>query len=182
MPADRRARARFRAALRLRRLDHYSRGTVQLILQHDLHQPHRVCRRLPRSASPRPRRRATCTTGCYRQPDYTSFCDINETVSCTQAYLSRYGSFLGRAGGAVRCPLVRARAVFMRCRAVQRTLRESAPGYVFALSPQSALRSCCTSAGPRIFVLKDVLRAVRDHLCRRDRDCSSFPVERRRFP
>ncbi len=29
------------------------------------------------------------------QPGYLSFCDINETVSCQQAYLSRYGSFLG---------------------------------------------------------------------------------------
>jgi uncharacterized membrane protein/protein-disulfide isomerase len=28
-------------------------------------------------------------------PAYTSFCDINQTVSCTQAYLSRYGSFQG---------------------------------------------------------------------------------------
>ena len=28
-------------------------------------------------------------------PGYTSFCDVNATVSCTQAYLSRYGSFLG---------------------------------------------------------------------------------------
>ena len=26
-------------------------------------------------------------------PGYTSFCDVNATVSCTQAYLSRYGSF-----------------------------------------------------------------------------------------
>jgi vitamin-K-epoxide reductase (warfarin-sensitive) len=28
-------------------------------------------------------------------PGYTSFCDVNATVSCTQAYLSRYGSVLG---------------------------------------------------------------------------------------
>jgi uncharacterized membrane protein/protein-disulfide isomerase len=28
-------------------------------------------------------------------PSYTSFCDVNATVSCTQAYLSRYGSFMG---------------------------------------------------------------------------------------
>ena len=30
-----------------------------------------------------------------RNPDYHSFCDINATVSCTQAYLSRYGSIAG---------------------------------------------------------------------------------------
>ena len=29
------------------------------------------------------------------QPGYTSFCDINQTVNCQQAYLSRYGSVRG---------------------------------------------------------------------------------------
>jgi protein-disulfide isomerase len=29
------------------------------------------------------------------QPTYASFCDVSVTVSCTQAYLSRYGSILG---------------------------------------------------------------------------------------
>src|SRR4026209_1039348 len=28
-------------------------------------------------------------------PGYSSFCDANATVNCTQAYLSQYGSFLG---------------------------------------------------------------------------------------
>ena len=28
-------------------------------------------------------------------PTYTSFCDVSASVSCTQAYLSKYGSFLG---------------------------------------------------------------------------------------
>ena len=28
-------------------------------------------------------------------PSFSSFCDVNATVSCTQAYLSPYGSFLG---------------------------------------------------------------------------------------
>ena len=28
-------------------------------------------------------------------PSYTSFCDVNPSVSCAQAYLSRYGSILG---------------------------------------------------------------------------------------
>jgi uncharacterized membrane protein/protein-disulfide isomerase len=28
-------------------------------------------------------------------PAYTSFCDVNQTVSCTQAYLSKYGSVRG---------------------------------------------------------------------------------------
>jgi uncharacterized membrane protein len=30
-----------------------------------------------------------------RDPGYTSFCDINESVSCTQVYLSRFGSVRG---------------------------------------------------------------------------------------
>src|SRR6266508_4491509 len=29
------------------------------------------------------------------EPSYSSFCDVNATVNCTQAYLSQYGSFLG---------------------------------------------------------------------------------------
>src|SRR5689334_9741079 len=28
-------------------------------------------------------------------PNYSSFCDVNATVNCTQAYLSRYGSLFG---------------------------------------------------------------------------------------
>ena len=28
-------------------------------------------------------------------PGYASFCDVNAQVSCTQAYLSQYGSFMG---------------------------------------------------------------------------------------
>src|SRR5215218_3588405 len=30
-----------------------------------------------------------------RNPDYSSFCDINATVSCKAAYLSRFGSIGG---------------------------------------------------------------------------------------
>ncbi len=28
-------------------------------------------------------------------PSYSSFCDVNATVSCTQAYTSKYGSVFG---------------------------------------------------------------------------------------
>jgi uncharacterized membrane protein len=28
-------------------------------------------------------------------PSYTSFCDVNPAVSCTEAYLSRFGSVRG---------------------------------------------------------------------------------------
>ena len=30
-----------------------------------------------------------------QNPAYASFCDVNATVSCTQAYLSPYGSLFG---------------------------------------------------------------------------------------
>lgn len=30
-----------------------------------------------------------------KNPDYASFCDINSTITCKQAYLSRFGSFAG---------------------------------------------------------------------------------------
>ena len=30
-----------------------------------------------------------------QNPSYSSFCDVSATVSCTQAYLSRYGSLFG---------------------------------------------------------------------------------------
>ena len=29
------------------------------------------------------------------QPGYTSFCDVSERVSCTDAYMSRFGSLAG---------------------------------------------------------------------------------------
>ena len=42
-------------------------------------------------------------------PSYTSFCDVNQTVSCTQAYLLALWQLPGRAGGAARRHLVRVR-------------------------------------------------------------------------
>lgn len=68
------------------------------------------------------------------QPSYTSFCDVNETVSCTQAYLSRYGSFIGvpvALFGVAFFVLVLALALLARGRT---HVAESAPGYIFALS------------------------------------------------
>ena len=68
------------------------------------------------------------------QPSYTSFCDVNETVSCTQAYLSSYGSFLGvpvALAGAMFFVLVLMLARVARGRT---HAAESAPGYIFAIS------------------------------------------------
>jgi uncharacterized membrane protein/protein-disulfide isomerase len=68
-------------------------------------------------------------------PGYTSFCDVNATVSCTQAYLSPYGSFLG-------VPVAVAGVFFFLLifllvaigGAEKSRVRESVPAYVFALS------------------------------------------------
>lgn len=69
------------------------------------------------------------------EPSYTSFCDINTTVSCTQAYLSRYGSLWGIP---VALPGVFFFVVvlllgFLSGRERAQT-RETAPAYIFALS------------------------------------------------
>lgn len=68
-------------------------------------------------------------------PSYTSFCDVNASVSCTQAYLSQYGSVLG-------VPVAIAGVIFFAVAAVLAGVagsaasraRENAAGYVFLLS------------------------------------------------
>jgi uncharacterized membrane protein/protein-disulfide isomerase len=68
-------------------------------------------------------------------PTYTSFCDVNATVSCTQVYLSRYSTFRGipvALFGAiwfVGAALLAVSGVVARPNA-----RESAPGSLFAAS------------------------------------------------
>ena len=69
------------------------------------------------------------------QPGYTSFCDVNATVSCTEAYLSRYGSFWGvpvALGGVLFFALVFAIAGAGGRMSV--ASRDNVPGYVFSLS------------------------------------------------
>ncbi len=69
------------------------------------------------------------------QPDYSSACDINASWSCTQAYLSSYGSFAGvpvAIGGMAFFVLVLLLAGFGG--SVKSRIRETAPGYIFALS------------------------------------------------
>ena len=68
-------------------------------------------------------------------PTYTSFCDVNATVSCTQAYLSPYGSIWG-------VPVALAGVFFfvlvlLLAGVAGRTsspARDAAPAYIFALS------------------------------------------------
>jgi uncharacterized membrane protein/protein-disulfide isomerase len=67
-------------------------------------------------------------------PTYASFCDVNSTWSCTEAYTSRFGSFAGvpvALLGVLFFVLVLGLIVI----SVQSpTTRENLPGYVFALS------------------------------------------------
>src|SRR5215203_1433616 len=69
------------------------------------------------------------------KPEYSSFCDVSATVSCTSAYTSRYGSFMG-------VPVAIAGVVFFvfvlaLVGAAGRPgspASENVPGYVFAMS------------------------------------------------
>lgn len=68
-------------------------------------------------------------------PGYTSFCDVSGTISCTQAYLSQYGSLWG-IPVALAGVLFFATILFIVGFAGQRSVkdRENVPAYVFALS------------------------------------------------
>ena len=75
------------------------------------------------------------------EPGYTSVCDVNATVSCTQAYLSQYGSLWGipvALGGVLFFALVllmltlAARPVVAKQKIP--SYRENIPAYLFALS------------------------------------------------
>ena len=69
-------------------------------------------------------------------PGYTSFCDVNEAISCTQAYLSQYGSLWGvpvALGGVVYFAVVFL-LVLLAGRSPVKNARENVPAYVFALS------------------------------------------------
>ena len=69
------------------------------------------------------------------RPGYTSFCDVNATVSCTQAYLSQYGSLWGipvALGGVFFFTFVLLMAGWGGGRTAQ--ARENVPGYIFVAS------------------------------------------------
>src|SRR5258707_3362445 len=68
-------------------------------------------------------------------PAYRSFCDVNATVSCTQVYMSRF-STVGGIPVAVFGALwfVVAALLTVGGLTARPTLRESMPGYLFALS------------------------------------------------
>jgi uncharacterized membrane protein/predicted DsbA family dithiol-disulfide isomerase len=66
-------------------------------------------------------------------PTYTSFCDVSATVSCTEAYTSRYGSFAGipvAIFGAIWFAF--AGLLSVAGLSARPAVRESVPGYLFA--------------------------------------------------
>ena len=68
-------------------------------------------------------------------PRYTSFCDINTTVSCTQVYLSRYSTVAGVPVAIFGVIWFAGVLLLLLAGSVgPHVLRESVPGYLFALS------------------------------------------------
>ncbi len=90
-----------------------------------------------------------------RNPDYHSFCDINATVSCTQAYLSRYGSIAGvpvAVGGVLFFGFALLMVWGSRTKS---RVEDSAPAYLFAVSTL-ALAVVLYLAYASFFILKEV--------------------------
>ena len=70
------------------------------------------------------------------EPNYSSFCDVNETVCCQQVFKSQYGSVFGvpvAAGGAIWSALVLMLSAW-GMRAPRSEEASRAAGYVFLLS------------------------------------------------
>jgi uncharacterized membrane protein/predicted DsbA family dithiol-disulfide isomerase len=90
-----------------------------------------------------------------KNPDYSSFCDVNATVSCKAAYLSRYGSVAG-VPVAVGGVLFFAWVLLMLWGARGKSrIKDSAPAYIFAGSTL-ALAVVLYLAYASFFVLKEV--------------------------
>jgi uncharacterized membrane protein len=88
-------------------------------------------------------------------PDYSSFCDINATVSCRAAYLSRYGS-IGGVPVAVGGIIFFAWVLLMLWGATEKSrIKDSAPAYLFAGSTL-ALAFVLYLAYASFFILKEV--------------------------
>ena len=90
-----------------------------------------------------------------KNPDYSSFCDINATVSCKAAYLSRYGSVAGvpvAVGGILFFTWV---LLLMWGSRGKSRIQDSAPAYIFAGSTLGARRPLYL-AYASFFILKEV--------------------------
>jgi uncharacterized membrane protein/protein-disulfide isomerase len=70
-----------------------------------------------------------------RDPRYTSFCDVNDTVSCTEAYLSPWGSLFGVPVALFGMLFfVAVLGLLVAERRAAPAVRENVPAYVFAMS------------------------------------------------
>ena len=90
-----------------------------------------------------------------KNPDYSSFCDINATVSCKAAYLSRYGSVAGvpvAVGGILFFAWV---LLLLWGSSGKSRIKDSAPAYIFAGSTL-ALAVSLYLAYASFFILKEV--------------------------
>jgi uncharacterized membrane protein len=68
-------------------------------------------------------------------PTYRSFCDVSTTVSCTQVYQSRFGTFLGIPVAIFGALFFVATVLLSAAGLTARPqVRESVPGYLFVLS------------------------------------------------
>jgi uncharacterized membrane protein/protein-disulfide isomerase len=88
-------------------------------------------------------------------PDYSSFCDINATVSCKQAYLSRFGSVAGvpvALGGVIFFALA---LLFVWAGRARSRAADSVPAYLFAWST-IGLAVVLYLAYASFFILKEV--------------------------
>jgi uncharacterized membrane protein/predicted DsbA family dithiol-disulfide isomerase len=66
-------------------------------------------------------------------PTYSSFCDVNASVSCTDAYASRFGAFRGIPVAVIGAVWFAFAALLSLVGLTARPdIRESAPGYLFA--------------------------------------------------
>ena len=66
-------------------------------------------------------------------PTYTSFCDVNATISCTQVYMSRFSTFRGIPVAIFGAIWFAAAALVALAGLVgSDNVRENAPGYLFA--------------------------------------------------
>ena len=71
-------------------------------------------------------------------PAYRSFCDVNETISCTQVYLSRFSTFRGIPVALFGATAFAAAGLLATSALTARpAVRENVPGYLFVLSTVS---------------------------------------------
>jgi hypothetical protein len=111
-----------------------------------------------------------------QNPDYSSFCDINATVSCKAAYLSRYGSIAGvpvAVGGIVFFVWV---LLMLWASTGKSRIRDSAPAYLFA-GRRSGSRSCSISPTRRFSSSRKSVRCA-SRPTSRSLAYSSSPEER----